>query len=300
MLQSIIMTVNLSVAFIVVCKTTNRHSTLKTAPGTGPGKPYKQILKNTKRLKQMNISKLSLNKLRNGEYFQLMSDFKDLLQTLSPAAIHSDAEFAAFNTALDKLDQELRVDQGSVLTGELLNLDEDRDNLWRAIDMRISATLLCTINKEVEAAKRLRRVFDLYGDIRRISYNEETAAMTNLTGDLAKPENVGFVTSCGLDKWVSRLTELNVTFKTKQNERDTEQANKNSGNCKVVRTEMDPLYTKMVERVNALVSLNMQTPEIENFIVELNQKIKTQENTLATREGRRGKDNEEPPAPDGH
>ncbi len=237
-------------------------------------------------------------KLRNGEYFQFMSDFKSLLLALTPAAIHSETEFADFDTALNKLDEELRVDQGSVLTEELQNLDLDRDNVWRAIDMRIEATLLCTIAAEVEAAKRLRRLFDLYGDIRRLSYSEETAGLTNLLGDLAKPVNLGFVTTCGLTDWVTRLDESNGAFKAKQNERDTELANKNSGNAKVIRFEIDPLYKLMVERVNALVSLKMQTPEIENFIKELNQKIKTLELTLATREGRSDSKKDEPTPPE--
>ena len=118
------------------------------------------------------ILKLLLYKLRNGEYFKFMSDFKSLLLILTPAAIHSEAEFADFDTALTKLDDELRVDQGSVLTEQLQNLDRDRDNAWRAVDMRIDATLLCTIPEEVEAAKSLRRVVDLYGDVRRLNYNE--------------------------------------------------------------------------------------------------------------------------------
>ena len=242
---------------------------------------------------------LFLYKLRNGEYFQFMSDFKSLLVILTPAAIHSEAEFADFDAALTKLDDELRVDQGTVLTEQLQSIDLDRDNIWRAIDMRIDATLLCSIPEEVEAAKSLRRVFDLYGDIRRISYNEETAGLTNIGGDLAKPKNAGFVATCGLDNWVNHLNSLNVAFKDKQNERDTVLANKNSGNAKVVRLEIDPLYELMVERVNALVSLNMQTPEIENFIIELNQKIKTLENTIAIREGRKDSgEEEEPPTPE--
>lgn len=245
------------------------------------------------------IVKITLYKLRNGEYFQFMSAFKSLLEMLTPAAIHSEEEFTEFSAALIKLDDELRVDKGSVLTEELHALDFDRDSVWRAIDMRIDATLLCTVEKEMEAAKRLRRIFDLYGDIRKISFNEETAGLTNLLGDLAKEENVGFVTSCGLTKWANVLNDLNIAFVAKQNERDTELANKNSGNAKAVRIEIDPLYELMVERVNALVSLNMQTPELENFVKELNQKIKTLEITLAGREGR--KDNgeeEEPPAPE--
>ncbi|WP_303918814.1 DUF6261 family protein [Draconibacterium sediminis] len=245
------------------------------------------------------ILNLFLYKLRNGEYFQFMSDFKSLLIALTPVAIHSEAEFADFDAALTKLDDELRVDQGTVLTEQLQNLDQDRDNVWRAIDMRINATLLCTIPEEVEAAKSLRRLFDLYGDVRRVSYNEETAGLTNLGGDLTQRENAGFVATCGLGTWVSHLNDLNVAFKAKQDERDTVLANKKSGNAKVVRLEIDPLYELLVERVNALVSLNMQTPEIENFIIELNQKIKTLENTIAIREGRKDSgEEEEPPTPE--
>lgn len=245
------------------------------------------------------IVKITLYKLRNGEYFQFMSALKSLLILLTPAAIHSEEEFTEFSTALTKLDDELRVDKGSVLTEELQTIDLDRDSMWRAIDMRIDATLLCTIPKEAEAAKRLRRVFDLYGDIRKISFNEETAGLTNLNGDLEKEENAGFVATCGLTKWVNTLNNLNLAFVAKQNERDTELANKNSGNAKAVRIEIDPLYELMIERVNAMVSLKMQTPELENFIKELNQKIKTLNTTLAAREGRKDSgDDEEPPAPE--
>ncbi|AHW61484.1 hypothetical protein SAMN05444285_11457 [Draconibacterium orientale] len=242
------------------------------------------------------ILNLFLYKLRNGEYFQFMSDFKGLLVALTPAAIHSEAEFAEFDARLTKLDDELRVDQGSVLTEQLQSIDQARDNIWRAIDMRINATMLCGIYQEVEAAKLLRRLFDLYGDVRRVTYNEETAGLTNLIGDLTKPENTDIVTACQLDTWVNHLKQANIAFKAKQNERDTVLANKNSGNAKAVRLEIDPLYELLVERVNALVSLNMQTPEIENFIKELNQKIKTFENTIAIREGRRdsGEENETP------
>lgn len=234
----------------------------------------------------IKILNLLLYKLRNGEYFQYMSDFKTLLVALMPATIHSEAEFADFDAGLTKLDDELRVDQGTVLTEQVQNLDQDRDNVWRAIDMRINATLLCTIPEEVEAAKSLRRLFDLYGDVRRVSYNEQTAGLTNLGSDLALRENAEFVATCGLGTWVTHLNDLNVAFKAKQNERDTLLANKNSGNARAVRLEIDPLYELLVERVNAMVSLNMQTPEIENFIIELNQKIKTLENTIAIREGR--------------
>ncbi len=246
----------------------------------------------------LKISKLVLRKLRNSEYFQYMSDFKSLIELITPAVVHSEEEFTTFNAVFTKLDEELRVDKGSVLTEQLQALDLGRDNTWRAIDARIAATLLCPVEKEVEAAKRLERVFDLYGDIRKISYNEETAALSNLIGDLEEEANAGFVTTTGLTKWVNALKDQNIAFKAKQNERDTEIANKNSGNVKAVRIKLDPVYELIVERVNAMVSLNMVTPEIENFIKELNQKIKTIETTLAAREGRRDDGEEEPTEPE--
>lgn len=233
------------------------------------------------------IANIVLSKLRNNEHFQFMADFLALLGIVTPVAINSEEEAANFNEAFAKLDEELRVDKGSIFTQPLQESDQRRDNTWRAIDARVKATLLCPIEEEVAAATRLKRIIDLYGDVRKLSYNEETGALTNLTGDLQNRENGADVTLLGLSNWVAALSNENTTFKDLQNQRDTEAAFKNSGNVKEARLHIDPIYELIVERVNAMVSLNMTTPEIENFITELNQKIENIEITIATREGRR-------------
>lgn len=189
------------------------------------------------------ILNLILSKLRNNEYFQFMADFLVLLNIVTPAAINSETEAVQFNEAFEKLDQELRVDKGSIFTEPLQKRDTRRDNTWRAIDGRVKATLLCPFEEEAEAAKRLKRIIDLYGDVRKLSYNEETGAITNLTGDLLSRNNSTDVNTVGLTNWVGALRDENIAFKDLQNQRDTEAAFKTSGNVKEARLLISIRYT---------------------------------------------------------
>lgn len=241
------------------------------------------------------IQKVVLSKFRNGEHFQFMTDVKELITATPPAALGLEADFPVFENAYAQLDQALRVDQGSVLTEKLQTFDGSRDNTWSALNERVKATLLCPIPAEVEAAKALKRVFDLYGNIRHLSYNEQTAATSNLVADLESEANAPHCATMGITHWVAELRNQNDEFKSLLNQRNTEYANKNSGNVKEARMVIDPYYEEIVNRVNAMLTLNMATPEIENFVKELNQKIKYYESTLATRAGRNDNGEEETP-----
>ncbi len=68
--------------------------------------------------------------------------------------------------------------------------------------------------------------------------------------------------------------------------RNVELAHKNSGDVRALRDELDPEYQKIVKRMNALVTLEMSTAEIDSFIRELNQRIKYYKETIEARAGR--------------
>jgi hypothetical protein len=148
------------------------------------------------------------------------------------------------------------------------------------------AALLSPLETEVEAATALLRIFDLYGNVREMSYNEESAAISNLTEDFEKPENAAHCATIGITAWVAALKQQNIDFQALLNERNTELANKDSGDVKAARVAIDPVYQNMVQRINAMVTLGMASPEIENFIRELNQRIIYYEEALAARAGR--------------
>lgn len=244
-----------------------------------------------------NVNSIPLIRLRNNDYFQFMTAVKDLITVATPTALNVEEDFTNFGVSFTKLDDELRVDQGSIITEKLTLADNLRDTTWRALYGRTKATLLSPIAKEVEAAKRVKRVFDLYGNIAKLSYNEQTAAATNLDSDLETEEMAAHIATMGMTKWAQAHQTQNEAFNTLLNERDTELANKKSGNVREVRLELDPVYELIINRVEAMITLNMASPELETFVKELNQKIKYYNTTLASRGGRNDdeSDDEVPP-----
>uniref|UniRef100_UPI003217972A DUF6261 family protein n=1 Tax=uncultured Draconibacterium sp. TaxID=1573823 RepID=UPI003217972A len=239
------------------------------------------------------IKNIPLPRLRNNDYFQLMADIKAMLTQATPTTLNVVDEAAKFDTSFTALDEALNVDRGSVLTEEIQAADQERDNTWTALNERVKATLLCPIPEEVEAAKHIKRVFDLYGNIRKLSLKEQTAAATNLNNDLKKPGMAQHCETIGIMPWVLAHETETIEINNLQNQRDSENANKNSAKAKEVRLVFDKVYEELVNRINAMVTMRMLNPEIESFIREINQKIKNLENQLAARQGHRNKENQE-------
>jgi len=238
------------------------------------------------------IQSINLPRLRNNEHFQFMTDVRNSIREVTPAALNLEPVFPKFNNALSRLNSTLLVDEGSVLTEKLSVFDLSRDTTWSGIGARIRATLLSPVEEEVESAKILKRVFDLYGNIRNMSYNEETGALTNLVEDFEKPENVAHCEKLGITHWVAALKGQNSGFQDLLDARNAEMAEKESGDVKAARAEIDPLYREITDRVNAMVTLDMAPPEMEGFISKLNQRIKYYEDTLAMRAGRNAEEEE--------
>ncbi len=239
------------------------------------------------------INSIYLSRLRNNEHFQFMTDVRNSIREVTPAALNLEPVFPKFNNALSRLNTAVLVDAGSVKTEKLSEFDSLRDATWSAIGGRIRATLLSPVEEEVESAKVLKRVYDLYGNIRNMSYNEETAALTNMVEDLEKPENAAHCETIGITGWVAALKRQNNDFQALLDARNAELAGKDSGDVKAARAEIDPVYREITDRINAMVTLEMTTPEMESFIRELNQRIKYYEDTLSMRAGRNAAEEEE-------
>lgn len=243
------------------------------------------------------IDSIRLARLRNNEHFQFMTDVRNMVNTATPAALGLEPVSPEFTDAYNNLNSVLMVDQGSVKTEQLTALDELRDRTWSALGARIRATLIGPVETEVQSAKVIKRIFDLYGNVREMSYNEETAALTNLTEDMEKPENAEHCNVMGMLHWVDALKQQNTSFQALLNARNVEQANKESGDVKTARIVIDPVYEKMAERANALAELEMASPELQAFIRQLNQRIKYYKDTVAARLGRNSAEEDTPADP---
>lgn len=232
------------------------------------------------------VNPITLVYLRNSEYFELITDLKTGMAGILPSTPVSDDLITRFNAVYDELDTATRIDRGTVLTEKVQAADESRGTTWKAMDLMVEAHLNSPVPEEVESAKIIRRVFDVYGDFRKRSYDSESSEARNLIQDLEKSKNSEHVTRIRLDAWLPLYKTQQDEFKALQNERDTEAGYKASGDVRAVRLKMDPLYREVVNLVNSYISIGLTTPEMENFVVVMNQKIKRYNDSLAIRQGK--------------
>lgn len=234
-----------------------------------------------------SIQTLSVQLLRNSVYFELMTDLKSLMVGVLPANPKTDELLNQFDAVYGEMDEAMRVDMGSILTEKIRVADDLRGTTWKAMNLCIDAHLNSPNAAEMESAKVVRRIFDVYGDYRKLSYDAESNNGRNLIQDLEKPENTNHVKRVKLTSWVGAYKEQLQEFKTLQNDRDSEATLKVSGNVRAIREKMDPLYRDLINMVNAYVAIGLATPEIETFIAQFNQKIKRYNTTLAASQGRK-------------
>ena len=232
------------------------------------------------------IQTIYLARMRNNEHYQFMSDVSKAIEKATPTALQLDSVFPDFTAVLARLNACLLVDQGSATTEEITAMDVTRDRTWSALNERVKSALLSPIEAEVLAAKAIKRVFDLYGNVRNLSYNEETAAITNLVEDLEKTKNAADCTTMGITSWVAALKQQNLDFQALIDSRNVELANKDSGDVKAVRDEIDPIYQNIAKRIDAQVTIEIATAVTESFIRELNQRIKYYNETITARAAR--------------
>ncbi|GET34774.1 hypothetical protein PbJCM13498_36370 [Prolixibacter bellariivorans] len=236
------------------------------------------------------IEDFNLYPLRNNEHDQFMTDIKKLIEATTPETLGITALYPEFIATLNKLDSAVRVGNGSSLSAKISEMDNRRDRTWRAIHKRVDATIDSPVEEEVNSAELVQRVISLYGDIRRVPYNEESAAISNLVNDLQSVKNAPHVEQIGISHWVAALKDQNQVFQDIFNERNTELSERGNGDVRSVRLVIDPLYEKIIERINATITLNMAAESVEAFVNELNEKIKYYKVQLSIRAGRNNKE----------
>lgn len=238
----------------------------------------------------IQINSIPLTRLRKNEHFQFMTDVHNMIHAVTPGLLGLEALFPDFTTAWHDLNTTLMATRGSMKTREIAALDLLIKRTWSAIGGRLRYTLMSPVEAEVESARVLRHIYRLYGRIRDMSFIERTAAISNLIEDFEKPENAAHCNTVGITNWVALLKQQKTDFQGLFDARNTELANKENKTIKAMRAVIDPKYAAIVDHINAMVILEMATPEIENFVVELNQRIKYYNDGLSVREGRKSRE----------
>lgn len=236
------------------------------------------------------ISTFNLHPLRNGEHYQFMSYLDAAIKKYAADVLGLKDVYPIFVSALAKENNALKIEQGSGITPEVSDGDKTRDRTWRCAELRIESALISPITEEVESAMVIKRIFDNYGDIRKHPIDQESGEMTNFVEDLMKPANVSHLQNVHLTNIIPLMDSENKDVIERSDDRNIEIAKRNGDNVKVTRAEVDPIYNEMVEIINASITLKLAKPETENFVNELNTRIKDYEAVIAARETNNSKE----------
>jgi hypothetical protein len=242
----------------------------------------------------MKVLRIRLGHLRNEEHFQLMVDFRKLVEADGASRLNIEQPFTVFLVLLDKEDSAVEAIRKSDLTDDLTVEDAVRDNISRGFTLLIETYLHSPSAEKVKAARNIRTVIDHYGDFRNRSYNEETASIYNFVQDI-NTRCADDLNTLNAAEWITDLSAANQAFDNLMNQRFDRGAGQEYVNLRNTRIEIDRVYNQIIDFIDAAVIVNGEAAYAD-FVNKLNARIAYFKNTLAQRKGRaaKKKDSESP------
>jgi hypothetical protein len=239
----------------------------------------------------MKFKYINLRNTRNDEHFQFITELKDLVISIGAETIKISAEFQLFLVCYLNEDTALRKIVKSAITDDIENADRLRDITFRGMVGANTASLNHYDTNVAASARRLKVLFDTYGNLAAKPINEETSGIYNLVQEL-KGNYAQDVQKTGLDGWVDKLFAENEALEALVKERNAENAAKTNLKMKNCREETDRAYHAITERINALIVV--EGPDVYGeFVNKMNSYIDRYNNTIAQRAGRsKGKKSE--------
>ena len=232
----------------------------------------------------MKADKFDSTKLRNDEHFQFNTEFRDAVLRFGAEELKISVQFEPWLLLYAQEDEALKKITKSAITADIQEADRRRDQLFRGMVDTGNAALNHFRTEVQDAARRLKIVFDTYGNLAKKPLNEQTSAVYNLLQDLNGAYAADAATA-GIKEWADELQAANEAFDRLIKDRYEESALKTDLVLKQVRQQVDGQYRLIIERINALVTIEGAEAYTE-FIRYLNTIIARYTTTVAQRAGK--------------
>lgn len=225
----------------------------------------KLVLENTEPLTLKKyltmIERTSLDKLRHFDFFQVLSLVRDYVNAEDKDALKLTAAAAALEAALKQMDSALKQSNSVAATKEILKADEVRDKTVQALYSALKTFAHSPEASEAQAAEILLQEALKYGrNLAKLPLREESAAISNLLQDFAKPENVARITALRLDAWLAILRQQNRAFDAHYKSRSGEQAEVEVGAVRTARVALQDAFDHLAKTINANAFLSGEAP----------------------------------------
>jgi hypothetical protein len=244
----------------------------------------------------MKFRKISFHNFRNEEWFNFLTEFKKFIEEMPSIKSKIAKLFALFLSLYFKADKIIEKIRKSRITPKIGELDKQRDTTFRGLIRTIESYKYHFDSAKRNAVESLQPVLKHYGNLAIKPYNEETAGINNFLQELRENHN-NAIEILELTDWLNELEQNNQIFEDAILERNSEEANKTDLRLLEVRRETNRCYKDIIERLEALILIEEDEKEIENytaFVKLLNTNIKRYLDTIAQRKGRaEAKDNDD-------
>lgn len=203
----------------------------------------------------MKIKAIKTYRLRSRDHFMFMTEVKNIIESIGPDSLDVSCLFKSF---LEAYRHESIDVQNPSLSSNIIKMleesDEKRDNYYRGIELITKGFLRHGDRVKKNAAETVYRIIKRYGDIRYISYEDETVLVKNFCLELKRyPQEVK---SLHLDDWLEMLDSENNTFQYLLDSIKKELIfMEPTQKIRTIRQQVDFLYKEIVSRINALLMI---------------------------------------------
>lgn len=190
---------------------------------------------------------------RNNEHIQFNSDTLSITKEADPTELKVKAEFDALKECNLKLENAYLVTQGSELTKEIADEDDNRDACVSAIKKIVEGYAGHYDKEYSDAGILLLNQFNKYGEnIANMNYQAETTAIKDLTEEVKTGEKLpSAVNKLHLTEMFDYLEKRNTGFNNLYLQRFKEEGGKSKENLRELRNESITLYRKLTKRIEA-------------------------------------------------
>ena len=234
----------------------------------------------------MEIKNLHFFKLRNNEYFQFHTEFKALVEETGAMELKVESLFVSnYVPSYVRVDDTMKKIKKNSFTEQRHKKDVTRDGTFRVNNSIVNLAQSSLDPEVIDAARRLKIVFDTYGNVAKLPLNEETSAIYNLVSDI-RSKCAADAALIGLTPWIDKLDAENRDYEAlvKSGYEETA-ALQTEYNVKQARRLADDDYYKIIRRISAHIEIEGAS-RYANFVTRLNLQIDKYNNILASRYGR--------------
>lgn len=206
--------------------------------------------------------------LRNAQYLDVMQQMADRFAAIK-SITHRDwnPAVAALTTAVQKLDQDFKQQQGSDITAQITEADQKRDKAYQTF----VAIIRVQAEAGVPAAQKVLKIINKYNLRTTMQMDEESAIIKQIHDDI---NDLGYENLLDLgvtDHWALAISTTHVLSEYLR-QRDDERATLQTGLIKADRATIDPAYDRVAAILNAALIYESSQP-LTDAVAQLNSYI---------------------------